>query len=200
MIRCATLRQAAALCVIEVRLDDAGRCARLSYIVKASPKPVMATCRRAGKGGALTAASARLDLLRAPRTSAAWVDVEEDGRRRRRKARRRGADVRSCVRRFRTARTTSCLLEAPADAAKLVALRSCDPDVVRLLDPSAVAAARRARFELAVLALRRRGRDRSSRTRRCGRADSSRRQIPTVHTTATACASSVCAAARRSSC
>src|SRR6185503_15970061 len=53
---------------------------RVAAIVKASPKPTMATCRRAGEGGAFAAGErARLDLLaRAADAGAAWVDVEED--------------------------------------------------------------------------------------------------------------------------
>lgn len=134
---------AAALCdVIELRLDylpDAA--ARLPDVVRASPKPVMATCRRAGEGGAFDGGErARLDLLaRAADVGAAWVDVEDDvpaaeiGR-----IAGRGAKV---VRSLhvpslpdRADDVVSRLLEPPADAAKLVALRASPADVVRLLD------------------------------------------------------------------
>ena len=73
---------AAALCdVIEARLDYLPDAAgRVAEIVRASPKPVMATCRRAGEGGAFAGSeAARLDLLaRAADAGAVWVDVEDD--------------------------------------------------------------------------------------------------------------------------
>jgi len=135
--------RAAALCdVIEVRLDylpDAA--ARLADVVRASAKPVMATCRRAGEGGAFDGGErARLDLLaRAADVGAAWVDVEEDvpAAEALRLAGRGAKIVRSLhvpALPERADDVVSRLLEPPADAAKLVALRSSPADVVRLLD------------------------------------------------------------------
>jgi shikimate dehydrogenase len=135
--------RAAALCdVIEVRLDYLpGAAARISEIVRASAKPVMATCRRAGEGGAFDRGEdARLDLLaRAADAGAAWVDAEDDvPPERLAKLAGRGAKiVRSLhvpVLPERADEVVSRLLEAPADAAKLVALRAPPRDVVRLLD------------------------------------------------------------------
>jgi len=135
--------RSASLCdVIEARLDfppDAA--ARVGEIVKASPAPVMATCRRAGEGGAFAQGErARLDLLaRAADAGAAWIDVEDDvsSAEVARLAGRGAKIVRSLhvptlpddadaiVRR---------LLEPPADAAKLVPLRGTPADIVRLLE------------------------------------------------------------------
>ncbi len=132
----------APLCdVIEARLDylpDAD--VRVADVVKQSGKPVMATCRRAGEGGAFSRGErARLDLLaKAADVGAAWIDVEDDVPldEVRRLAGRGAKIVRSrhvptlpedadaLVRR---------LLEPPADAAKLVPLRGTPADVVRLL-------------------------------------------------------------------
>ena len=128
--------------LVEVRLDylpDAA--ARLPEILRASPKPVMATCRRAGEGGAFDGdESTRLGLLgRAADLGAAWVDVEDDvpasevaplaGR---------GAKI---VRSLhvpalpdRADEVVTRLLAAPADAAKLVPLKASAADIVRLLD------------------------------------------------------------------
>ena len=134
---------AARMCdVVELRLDFlADAAARIGEIVRASPVPAMATCRRAGEGGAFAGSeTARIDLLaRAADAGAAWVDVEDDVA---------AADVARLAGRGakivrslhvptlpeRADEIVERLLRAPADAAKLVPLRGTAADVVRLLE------------------------------------------------------------------
>src|SRR5688572_12764782 len=142
MLRVLAGHSAAACDVIEVRLDFLRDAApRMREIVKASPKPVIATCRRAGEGGAFDGSEkARLDLLaKAADVGAAWVDVEDDVP---------SADVKRLAGRgakiLRSLHVPALpqqaddvvarLCEGPADAAKLVPLRASAADVVRLLD------------------------------------------------------------------
>lgn len=67
--------------VVEVRLDLARDGAeRVEELVRASPRPVLATCRRASEGGGFAGAEpGRRDVLRrAAGAGAAWIDVEDD--------------------------------------------------------------------------------------------------------------------------
>lgn len=128
--------------VIELRLDFlTGAAERVVEIVRASPRPAMATCRRAGEGGAFAGSErARLDLLaRAADAGAAWVDVEDDVATAdfARLAGRGAKLVRSLhvpTLPERADDVVERLLRAPADAAKLVPLRGSAADVARLLD------------------------------------------------------------------
>jgi 3-dehydroquinate dehydratase type I len=128
--------------LIELRLDFLpGAAERLAEILRASPRPAMATCRRAGEGGAFAEGErARIDLLaRAADAGAAWVDVEDDVATAdvARLAGRGAKIVRSLhvpALPERADEAVERLLRTPADAAKLVPLRGSAADVVRLLD------------------------------------------------------------------
>jgi 3-dehydroquinate dehydratase / shikimate dehydrogenase len=128
--------------VVELRLDFLpGAAERLPEILRACPRPAMATCRRAGEGGAFAGDErARLDVLaRAADAGAAWVDVEDDVATAdaARLAGRGAKLVRSLhvpALPERADETVDRLLRAPADAAKLVPLRGSAADVLRLLD------------------------------------------------------------------
>lgn len=131
---------AAASDLIELRLDLPGDAlARVAELVAASPKPVVATCRRASDGGGCAGTeSARIDVLaRAADAGAAWLDVEHDvadadvGR-----LRRTGAKLLRS-RHVETAAGldahTSALLALPGDAAKYVVLHGGAGNALSLL-------------------------------------------------------------------
>ncbi|MCE9636518.1 MAG: type I 3-dehydroquinate dehydratase [Planctomycetes bacterium] len=132
---------AAAADVIEVRIDlpDDGP-AHVRELVAASPKPVLATCRRRAEGGRFAAGERdRIDvLLRAGDAGAAWIDVEDDVTDR--DVERIAGTGAKLLRSRHVATlpddaesTAEQLVSMPGDAAKFVALHGGADDALRML-------------------------------------------------------------------